>query len=454
MKFRIVILAIGLALALALASAAAGSDRPNILLIFTDDQGINDVGCYGSEIPTPHIDRIAAEGVKFTNFYSASAICTPSRFGLLTGRNPSRSKHQLLSALMFMADEHKSTGIQPDETTIAEVLQAASYDTALIGKWHLGHGQPELLPTRHGFDRFIGHTAGCIDFFTMTYGLIPDWYHQEKLVSENGYATELITDEAVEFLTERKGAEKDPFFLYLAYNAPHFGKGYSPKDAAPVNLMQPQAADLKRVASIDDKIRREFAAMVVSLDDGVGRVLEALDECGLAKDTLVIFLTDHGGDPVYGGSNAPLRGDKATLFEGGIRVPCLMRWPGKIEAGSTNESLAWSLDLFPTFGNLAGAEFSRQLLDGNDLAPALFEGAPMPERAFFWELGAHEELERKPWSAVRDGDWKYVQTPADGEFLFNLADDPNEQNDRAKTDPERLQKFRNSRDDFAEQVRR
>jgi arylsulfatase A-like enzyme len=170
------------------ASAASPTDgaRPNIVLIFSDDQGVNDVGCYGSEIRTPHIDRIAREGVRFDRWYSASSICTPSRFGLLTGRNPSRSRHQLLSALMFMAEEHRRTGIQPGETTLATKLKEAGYDTALIGKWHLGHGDPSLLPTRHGFDTFIGHTGGCIDFFTMTYGRIPDWYHQEEHVTEWG----------------------------------------------------------------------------------------------------------------------------------------------------------------------------------------------------------------------------------------------------------------------------
>ncbi|MGK0239583.1 MAG: arylsulfatase A-like enzyme, partial [Candidatus Pelagisphaera sp.] len=212
---------------------AAG--RPNILLVFTDDQGINDVGCYGSEIPTPNIDRLASEGALFESWYSASSICTPSRFGLLTGRNPSRSKHQLLSALMFMADEHKMTGIQSGETTIAERLRDSGYDTSLIGKWHLGHGDKSLLPTRHGFDSFIGHTGGCIDFFTMTYGVIPDWYHQEEYVSENGYATELITDEAISFLDSRE-SDADPFFLYLAYNAPHFGKGWSPSTQSPINI--------------------------------------------------------------------------------------------------------------------------------------------------------------------------------------------------------------------------
>lgn len=429
-------------------SIVFAGDRPNILLIFTDDQGVNDIGCYGSEIPTPNIDRLAKEGVLFENWYSASSICTPSRYGLLTGRNPSRSQDQLLSALMFMADEHKETGIQKGETTIAEHLRQSGYDTALIGKWHLGHGNKSLLPTRHGFNSFIGHTGGCIDFFTMTYGAIPDWYNQEVLVSENGYATELITDEAIEYLEDRSQDEK-PFFLYLAYNAPHFGKGWSPSAQMPVNLMQPQSEDLKRVSSIGDKVRREFAAMTVSLDDGVGRVMEALDEEGLSENTLVIFLTDHGGDPVYGGSNLPYRGDKATLFEGGIRVPCIMRWKGTIKAGGRNESLATSLDLFPTFCEMAGVSVDDERIDGESLYATLHGADTLKDnRAFFWELGAHAELERKPWSAARQGDWKYLETPYDGEFLFNLAMDPYERRNLKDQEPERFQQMRNLRNDL------
>jgi arylsulfatase A-like enzyme len=422
------------------AVALSAAEQPNIVLIFSDDQGVNDVGCYGSEIRTPHIDRIAREGVRFDRWYSASSICTPSRFGLLTGRNPSRSQHQLLSALMFMADEHRNTGIQPDETTIAEKLKKAGYDTALIGKWHLGHGYKDLLPTRHGFDTFIGHTGGCIDFFTMTYGRIPDWYHQEEHVSEWGYATELITDEAVRYLAERRNS-KHPFFLYLPYNAPHFGKGWSPKDNAPVNIMQARAADLKRATGIDDKVRREFAAMVMALDDGVGRVLEALEKNDLDRDTLVIFLTDHGGDPVYGGSNHPFRGDKATLFEGGLRVPCLMRWPDRIAAGSRSDSLVWSIDLFPTLCALAKVPTDGLPLDGQDLAPVLFDGARWTDRTFFWETGTHSELKRGSWAAVRSGDWKYVRSPKEGEFLFNLANDPNERDNLAKQEPEQFQRL-------------
>jgi len=418
------------ALAALFSFTAAAAERPNILLIFTDDQGVNDVGCYGSEIPTPNIDRLAAEGMKFTNFYSASSICTPSRFGLLTGRNPIRSQDSLLSALMFMAEEHADSGIRAHETTIATVLRdKGGYDTSLIGKWHLGHGNPSRLPLEHGFDHFIGHTGGCIDFFTMTYGIIPDWYHGSQHVSENGYATELITEEAITYL-EDQGHREKPFFLYLAYNAPHFGKGYSPSDKKPVNLMQPQAAELKRVDFIEDKIRREFAAMVVSLDDGVGKVLDALEEQGLAEDTLVIFLTDHGGDPTYGGSNLPLRGDKATLFEGGIKVPCLMRWPDQIEAGTTNSDLLSSLDLFPGFCELAGvATESIPHLDGRSFVSHLkSSSANKPLRKMLWMTGAHAELGRKSWLAYREGNLKYLQTPKDGDFLFDLSIDPNEEN--------------------------
>ncbi len=431
-----------------LASSSLAADRPNILLIFTDDQGINDVGCYGSEIPTPNIDRLANEGMKFEQWYSASSICTPSRFGLLTGQNPSRSKDQLLSALMFMADEHKETGIQQGETTIAETLRESGYYTALIGKWHLGHGGKDLLPTRHGFNSFIGHTGGCIDFFTMTYGNIPDWYHQEVHVSENGYATELITDEAISYLEDRE-SEDEPFFLYLAYNAPHYGKGWSPSNQTPINIMQPQAEDLRRVSGIEDKVRREFAAMTVSLDDGVGKVIEALDANGLSEDTLVIFLTDHGGDPVYGGSNLPYRGDKATLFEGGLRVPCIMRWPGKIEAGSTSDVVCSSLDLFPTFCSLAGIASNDLRLDGRNLSSVMIEGTGWSDRMLFWELGVHAELERNPWSAVRSGDWKYLQTPDDREFLFNVAKDPYEKRNLMLIEPERFKDLRALRDNLS-----
>lgn len=422
-------------------SACPASDRPNIILIFSDDQGVNDVGCYGSEIPTPHIDEIARQGVRFTSWYSASSICTPSRYGLLTGRNPNRSQDQLLSALMFLTEEDGKRGLRAHEDTIAEVLQTADYTTALIGKWHLGHGSPDFLPINHGFDLFKGHTGGCIDYFTMTYGQTIDWYNGSQRISQNGYATELITDEAVAFLKSQQAAER-PFFLYLPYNAPHFGKGWNPSKNETVNIMQAQAKDLQRVASIEDKIRREFAAMVVSLDDGVGRITTALDELGLAGNTLLIFLTDHGGDPVYGGSNKPLRGDKATLFEGGLKVPCVMRWPGKITVNSTSDAVLSSLDLFPTFCEIAGTKALPDPLDGLSLAPHLLKGSQPEDRELFWQTGRHAELARGTWTALRRGHMKYVQEGNGKEHLFNLNSDPREQTNLAKESPQQLETLR------------
>ena len=400
--------------------------RPNVILIFTDDQGIHDVGCYGSEIKTPNIDSLAHAGLKFTQWYSASSICTPSRYGLLTGRNPSRSSDALLGALMFLSEEDANRGIQNGETTIARRLSDAGYRTALIGKWHLGHGDSRFLPTRHGFDSFYGHTGGCVDFFTMRYGNTPDWYRNEELVDVTGYATDVITDEAERFL--KRQADSRPFFLFLSYNAPHFGKGWNDGEGKTVNQLQPPSQDLPRVSQISDITRRKYAAKVVNLDDAVGRVLNALEESNLASDTLVIFLTDHGGDPTYGGANEPYRGQKATLFEGGLRVPCLMRWPGNIPAGSISNDVLWSLDLVPTLCRLGHAEAPTKV-DGIDFSTLLLDKPwRAPEsRVLFWELGQHRELKRKRWTALRSGKWKYVSDDQGDEYLFNLLDDPSEQ---------------------------
>ena len=413
---------------------------PNFLLIFTDDQGINDVGCYGSEIPTPHIDSLAKDGLRFTQWYSASSICTPSRYGLLTGRNPARSRDQLLSALMFLSDDDKSRGLQSNETTFAATLQKHGYGTVLIGKWHLGHGKKGFLPTRHGFDLFYGHTGGCVDFFTMRYGNTPDWYEQEELVDVTGYATDIITDRAVEYLNKRDAAQ--PFFLYLSYNAPHFGKGWNDGDGKTVNQLQPPPNDLARVAKIKDITRRKYAAKVVNLDDAIGRVLKSLETQGLAEDTLVIFITDHGGDPKYGGSNKPFRGSKATMFEGGIRVPCLMRWPKVISAGRESDVVTSSLDVAPTLCALAVVKDSTAF-DGVDLSSLLRgEKTELGPRELFWETGAHNELGRGRWRAIRQGDWKYVSDSEGKEYLFNIASDKLEQTNLRDTNHAKLRELR------------
>lgn len=426
-------------LCLPLYSSAA--DRPNFVVIFTDDQGWNDVGCFGSEIPTPHIDRLAKEGVRFEQWYSASSICTPSRYGLLTGHNPSRSRDRLLGALMFLADEDKGRGIHPGETTLPSVLRKGGYSTHLVGKWHLGHGGSEFLPTRHGFDSFYGHTGGCVDFYTMRYGLTQDWYSGERLVDADGYATDLLTQEAVRVIENQK--QEKPFFLLLAYNAPHFGKGWNDGKDETVNLLQPHPRDMARVRHITDITRRKYAAKVVGVDDGVGQVLAALRQANLDRNTLVLFLTDHGGDPNYGGSNIPYREGKATLFEGGIRVPAVLRWPAGAPAGRVAREPVSTLDLFPTFCELAEIDARPYQPDGYSLAPLLTLDLPvMPGREFFWELGSHAELERGQWLAYRKDDWKYVQTPDGTEHLFQIRRDPFESENLASQDPLTLAHYR------------
>ena len=428
---------------LCLGNMLQAAERPNVLLIFTDDQGMNDMGCYGSEIATPNIDSLARDGMKFSQWYVASSICTPSRYGLLTGRFPTRSRDGLLSALMFLND--KERGIRKGEVTFPALLRKGGYHTALIGKWHLGHGSKEFLPLRHGFAEFIGHTGGCIDFYTMRYGIERDWYHGEEHVDEYGYATDLITDEAVSFLKRQKPDR--PFFLHLAYNAPHFGKSWDPTKELAVNVMQPPPRDLARAGHVKDPMRRAFAAKVMNMDDGIGRVLATLKAKGLERDTLVIFMTDHGGDYEFGGDNKPFRGEKATLFEGGIRVPCLMRWPGRIPAGSSSDAVMGALDLFPTICSMAKVKVNEELLDGRNVTGILTgTDKSKPSRELLWHTGSHAELKRGVWTALRQGDWKFLETSKGEQFLFNLAQDPYEKTNLKTQRPKLFNELRKRRD--------
>lgn len=420
----------GLLLLLVGASVNA-AERPNILLIFADDLGSGDVSCYGSEIKTPHIDSLAREGAKFESFYVASPICTPSRFGLLTGRYPSRSQDQLMGALMFLDAKDDVRGIRPHEKTIAEYLRTAGYRTAIIGKWHLGHGLPEFSPSRHGFDYAYGCHGGCINYFTLKYGEKPDWYRDDVALEENGYSTDLITADAVRYLKEQKAGK--PFFLYLAFTAPHYGKGWDETNKQTTNVLQAKPADRERFKHIADERRREFAGMVAAMDDGIGRVLETLRRQKLDQNTLVIFTSDNGGDPRYGGDNKPFRGQKAQLFEGGIREPGLMVWPGKIKPGTTVRTPVTTLDLFPTFCELAGIEQKTLALDGTSLVSLLTEGKAMPERDLFWKQPNSDALRRGPW--------KYVRV-AKNEMLFNLETDASETNNLATDQPELLAKLK------------
>jgi arylsulfatase A-like enzyme len=410
------------------ATAFAAADRPNLVLIFADDLGYGDVSAYGSEIRTPQIDSLARDGAKLESFYVAAPVCTPSRFGLLTGRFPVRSTDNLNGALMFLQARDDRRGIRSHETTIATVLRAQGYRTALIGKWHLGHGEPEFSPLQHGFEHTYGCHGGCVDYFTLKYGEKPDWFRQGEPLVEEGYSTDLITEEAVRWLEQRRAAE--PFFLFLSYTAPHYGKGWDPETRKPTNILQSKPGDRERHPHITDPKRREYAGMVTAMDDGIGRVLATLRARQLADNTLVIFTSDNGGDPNYGGANGPLRGQKGQLFEGGIREPCLMRWPGRIAAGSVITEPVTALDLFPTFAALAGADVRPYSIDGDNILPVLRgTGTAGAERALFWQ--------GPRGSALRRGPWKYVRE-ADTDYLFNLAADLGEKRNLAGAEPRRL----------------
>ena len=425
------------------------TEKPNIVMIFTDDQGVNDVGCYGSEIATPVVDQLAEEGMRFNQFYAASSICTPSRFGLLTGKYAHRSKDQLLNALMFLEKVDADRGIRPEEETYVNRLRQVGYRTALVGKWHLGHGHDKFMPTHHGFDSFFGHTGGCVDFFTLCYANIPDWYRNHEIVSTDGYATDVITDEAIEILESHASSSSKPLYLHLSYNAPHFGKGWDSKNQKPHNVMQPKPTDLEKVASITDPLRRAFAAKVIGLDKSIGQVLRKLDELDMRENTIVVFMTDHGGDPKYGGSNLPLRGNKATLYEGGIRVPCIVRWPNRIKAHSQSDVPSCAIDWMPTFGELTGYRYDDT--DGCSLLPLLTKGHTETNhsRTLVWRTGAHRSLARKAWLAVRQGQWKMVIEPGKAPALFDLSDDPNETKDLSDKYPNEVRRLHSVANDDA-----
>jgi arylsulfatase A-like enzyme len=410
------------------------SRRPNVVIIFTDDQGIGDVSCYGSEIPTPHTDSIGEQGVKFEQFYVAAPVCTPSRFGLLTGNCPERSQDKLLTPLMPTSARDADRGVRPGEVVLTHMFRENGYRTGLVGKWHLGHGDTKFLPTQHGFDYFCGHLAGCIDYWTHQYGNRPDWYVGEQLAEHEGYATNVITDESVRFIEDNRS---DPFFLLVSYNAPHYGKGWDENEREFLNILQAPQDYMDRFTHIADPTRRTYAAMVSCLDDGIGRVLAALRRQGLENDTILIFTSDNGGSIPYGGCNAPFRGQKGTLFEGGIREPFVMRWPGHIEPGTRSSLVFSTLDMVATLGAFTGCDPCKYKTDGMDLSPEILTGTTR-ERDLFWSGPRH--------AAIRSGDLKYVRTQ-DGEFLFDLNDDPTEATDLREREPEEFQRLRDACED-------
>ncbi|MBM4018032.1 MAG: N-acetylgalactosamine-6-sulfatase [Planctomycetes bacterium] len=421
-------------------SASAGPPagrRPNIVFILADDLGYGDIGCYGCrDIRTPAIDGLAAEGVRFSQYYAAGAECTPTRTALLTGRYFHRvgglecaigtGNVGRYDDAVRLAAQH-DLGLPAEETSIARLIKDAGYRTAVCGKWHLGY-EPKFLPSRHGFDRFIGILGGNADYFhhCETDGT-KVLYENDRPVERPEYLTDLITDESVAFIRAAAGA---PFFLYVAYTAPH-SPYQGPKDRSPAPVPKEKA---------EAGTRAKLIEMIEAMDAGVGKILRALDEKGLAAGTLVFFVSDNGGTGP--GTNTPLSGGKGTTREGGIRVPCIARWPGVLPRGRAVETPAITMDLSVSLVAAAGARWpAGRTPDGIDILAYVRDGTAPPARPLFFRNRRGENT----WRAVRDGSMKHLSRQS-GEkteqWLYDLAADAAEKNDLAAARPDEVKRLK------------
>jgi len=392
---------------------------PDLVFIMADDLGYADLSIYGRrDFETPVLDRLAREGVMLTQACSAAPVCSPTRVALMTGRYPAR----LAVGLEEPLTTHP-TGLSPEVTTLPRLLWNAGYETALVGKWHLGLDR-RYHPLRHGFDEFFGHLGSSVDYVSHigTEHLEPDLYDGMRRVDIAGYTTDLFTDRAVDIIRRQRSR---PLFLSLQYNAPHWPW------QAPGDPVQPDSLRWQGGGSA-----ATYARMVASLDQGVGRVLDALRAAGMERDTLVIFTSDNGGEAWsdMGG----LSHGKMTLWEGGIRVAAMARWPQRIPAGTTSGQVAITMDWTATLLAAAGAAPDPALpLDGIDILPQLTGAAPVP-RELFWRI-----FQRRQQKAVRSGDWKYLVTE-DATHLFHLGSDPGEKTDLKDAEPAVLARLRSA----------
>ncbi len=426
--------------------------RPNFIVFLTDDHGYHDLGCQGArDLKTPQLDALAASGARFTQWYSNAPMCAPARAALLTGRYPIRA-----------GVPQNGPPLAPSERTIAALLRPLGYATGLVGKWHLGAG-PQTGPNAHGFEEFFGFHSGCIDYYSHRYywgepklvNYHDLWRNGREVFEDGRYMTELITREALSFL-ERRGGR--PFFLYVAYNAPHYP-------------MHAPERYVERFPALEPE-RRMYAAMLAAVDDSVGEILGRLEKLGLRENTLVFFGGDNGAtaepraglnqQPARGGSNHPLRGWKFSLFEGGIRVPAILSWPGRIPAGRVVAEPACHMDLLPTILRAAGAPLpADRTLDGRDILPVAASGAASPHEALYWHSGGQLAVRRGRWKLVKDGfpadGTPQGRRPLEGEdalFLSDLEEDPGETRNLRRLRPAVVDELLTLAEGWLEQVKR
>jgi arylsulfatase A-like enzyme len=408
---------------ISLAATARAADRPNILLILVDDLGYTNLSSYGAtDLRTPHIDRLVSRGMRFDNFYANSCVCSPTRAALLTGRYPDLVG--VPGVIRTHADQNFGH-LRPDAILLPTILARAGYDTALVGKWHLGLSSPNL-PNDRGFAHFHGFLGDMMDNYQTHLRHDINYLRRDaKTIEPKGHATDLFTDWACDYLRTRRGGR--PFFLELSYNAPH-------------TPLEPPDEWLARVQQRDPNLspqRAKLIALIEHLDDGIGRALKVLDEAGLAKNTLVLFTSDNGG-PLLGGHNAnpPYRDGKGSLYEGGLRVPFAAVWPERIAPGSRTDRIALTMDLFPTLCDAADAKFEHTI-DGRSFLPTLLGRSQPPDvRDLFFTYREGGKQLGKTKDAVRRGDWKLIHpSPFAPLELYNLKLDPAERQNVAAKEP-------------------
>lgn len=415
----------------------AQTRQPNILFILADDLGYGDLSCFGRpDYQTPNLDRLAQEGTRLINAYSASPVCTPTRCAFITGRYPARTRVGLEEPLherSVLGDKLEILGLPPEHPTIASLLKANGYETALIGKWHLGY-LPKFGPIQSGFEEFFGIMSGAVDFFTHKdmEGEV-DLFEGKVPVERIGYLTDMLTTKAVEYISRRGQRDRRknsrPFYLSLHYTAPHW-PWEGPTDIAVSRSLKGGYDGFTAGGSL-----KTYAAMMKSLDDGIGKVLRTLSQANLDRSTLVIFTSDNGGERFS--YHWPFRGQKFTLYEGGLRVPAIVRWPGEVPAGGISEQLAITMDWTATILSAGQTKPDPAYpLDGIDLMPAIRSVRQnSQERTFFWRNSNQD--------AVLRGRWKYLN---DGtrEHLFDLATDQREQAEFREQNPEMFNQLRDA----------
>jgi len=406
--------------------SAQQSSKPNVVLIITDDVGYGDFGAYGSpDIKTPNIDRLAREGVKLTDFYANGSNCSPTRAGLITGRYQQR--FAIERPLSHETSADSALGLQATGRSLPRLLANSGYATALIGKWHLGY-KPEFSPLAHGFQYFFGFKAGYTDYYQHVDNAgLPDLWENDKPVTVTGYMTDLITERSIQFMAKNRDK---PFFIDVAYNAAHWP--YQRPDSPSVAIDHG-----RHLTPFDDPTsgRAAYKLILERADRGVGAIMRALDSLGLASNTLVIFTNDNGGE--WLSRNYPLFHNKSSLWEGGIRVPAILRWPGRLPANKVSGQVAMTMDLTASILAETGSAIpANASLEGVDIIPILAGKQAQVERTLFWRVsGARSQ------QAVRSGDWKLL-IDQDRPFLFNVRTDLGERDNQIAQHPEIARRLR------------